>query len=197
MRLKSVRSQLLDMVARKQFNTARAVDAFSTGNSLGRMGPRQRQPQWTHALPQLSSDRAAAASMAEVLAAEFKREVGRTAILASNPVRNPYWLSSRSASKMGPITSTTAIMTTRSRMLALLSETTVLYAHLARSIMKQRGDREARQIAVDAMAASIAHEVNQPVTAITFNCDAALDLLAKTPPNIHEACGCRPGGGGN
>ncbi len=72
-------------------------------------------------------------------------------------------------------------------LLALLSETTVLYAHLARSIMRQRGDREARQIAVDAMAASIAHEVNQPVTAITFNCDAALDLLAKTPPNIHEA----------
>ena len=22
----------------------------------------------------------------------------------------------------------------------------------------------------------------------TFNCDAALDLLAKTPPNIQEAC---------
>lgn len=30
MRLRSVRSQLSDMVARNQFNTARAVDAFST-----------------------------------------------------------------------------------------------------------------------------------------------------------------------
>ena len=52
--------------------------------------------------------------------------------------------------------------------------------------MRQRGDRGGRSL--DAMAASIADEVNEPVTAITFNCDAALDLLARTPPNIHEAC---------
>src|SRR5580704_16207890 len=40
----------------------------------------------------------------------------RTAILASSSGRKPYWLASKSTSKMGPITSTTAICATRSRM---------------------------------------------------------------------------------
>jgi signal transduction histidine kinase len=68
-------------------------------------------------------------------------------------------------------------------LLVLLSETTTLYAHLARSVAKQRRDREARQIAMDAMAASIAHEVNQPLGAIAANTEAALIYLAKTPPD--------------
>ena len=72
-------------------------------------------------------------------------------------------------------------------LIALLSDTTKLYAQLARSVLRQRGAREARQIAMDAMAASIAHEINQPITAMTLNSDAALDLLAKTPPMINEA----------
>ena len=72
-------------------------------------------------------------------------------------------------------------------LIVLLSDTTTLYAHLARSVLRQRRARETRQISMDAMAASIAHEVNQPITAITFNSDALLELLAQTPPNIDEA----------
>lgn len=71
-------------------------------------------------------------------------------------------------------------------MLVLLSETTTLYAHLARSVLKQRHDREARQIAMDTMAASIAHEISQPMGAIVANTDAALSFLAKIPPNTDE-----------
>ena len=71
-------------------------------------------------------------------------------------------------------------------LLVLLSETTTLYAHLARSVMRQRGNREARQVAMDAMAASIAHEVNQPLAANALNSRAALRFLAQTPPNIDE-----------
>ncbi len=71
-------------------------------------------------------------------------------------------------------------------LVVLLSETTTLYAYLARSVMKKRGEREARQIAMDAMAASIAHEVNQPLSAIALNSQAALLFLARTPPNIDE-----------
>jgi len=33
---------------------------------------------------------------------------------------------------------------------------------------------------MDAMAASIAHEVNQPITAMTFNSDAGLEFLPRT-----------------
>jgi C4-dicarboxylate-specific signal transduction histidine kinase len=37
------------------------------------------------------------------------------------------------------------------------------------------------------MAASVAHEVNQPIAAMTFNSEAALLLLSQVPPNIEEA----------
>src|SRR5258707_4789577 len=59
-------------------------------------------------------------------------------------------------------------------LLVLISETTILYASLARSVMRQRGAREARQLAIDAMAASIAHEINQPLGAIVVNAEAGL-----------------------
>jgi signal transduction histidine kinase len=82
---------------------------------------------------------------------------------------------------------TYALIATILVLVVLLSETTTLYAHLARSVMKKRGEREARQIAMDAMAASIAHEVNQPLSAIALNSQAALLFLAKAPPNLDEA----------
>ena len=70
--------------------------------------------------------------------------------------------------------------------LGVLSEMTTLYANLARTVMRQRGDREARQIAMDGMAASIAHEVNQPLSSIALNGQAALRFLAQAPPNIDQ-----------
>jgi signal transduction histidine kinase len=82
---------------------------------------------------------------------------------------------------------TYALVATILVLVVLLSETTTLYAHLARSVMKRRGEREGQQIAMDAMAASIAHEVNQPLSAIALNSQTALILLAKTPPDIDEA----------
>ena len=69
----------------------------------------------------------------------------------------------------------------------LLSETMVLYANLVNTALRQRSNREGRQVAMDAMAASIAHEVNQPITAMTFNGEAALLLLERVPPNIEKA----------
>jgi signal transduction histidine kinase len=71
-------------------------------------------------------------------------------------------------------------------LIVLLSEATTLYAHLARSMIRQRAARQARQFAMDAMAASVAHEVNQPLAAIAANTEAALVFLARTPPNIDE-----------
>jgi signal transduction histidine kinase len=47
--------------------------------------------------------------------------------------------------------------------------------------------RAARVISVATFASSIAHEVNQPVTAIMANSEAALRWLAKDPPNLEEA----------
>jgi signal transduction histidine kinase len=72
-------------------------------------------------------------------------------------------------------------------LLVLLSETMALYSNLVYSALRRRSNREGRKIAMDAMAASIAHEVTQPIAAMTNNSHAALILLARTPPNIDEA----------
>jgi signal transduction histidine kinase len=72
-------------------------------------------------------------------------------------------------------------------LLVLLSETTTIYAQLARSVMRRSAAREARQIAMDAMAASIAHEINQPLAAMITNANAGLRWLASTTPDLDEA----------
>ena len=72
-------------------------------------------------------------------------------------------------------------------LIVLLSEMTTLYGHVARSVMRQRSARQARQIAMDAMAASIAHEINQPLGAIAANGQAALRWLTRATPDTEEA----------
>ena len=79
-----------------------------------------------------------------------------------------------------------ALIGTTFVLLVLLSETTTLYAFLARSVSQKRSEHEVQKTKMDAMAASIAHEVNQPLSAIVINAQAALRFLAKTPPNINE-----------
>jgi signal transduction histidine kinase len=71
-------------------------------------------------------------------------------------------------------------------LLVLLSETTVLHAHLARSVMRQRDEREARHIAIDALVASIVHEINQPLGAMVRNGNAGLRWLARATPDLDE-----------
>jgi signal transduction histidine kinase len=72
-------------------------------------------------------------------------------------------------------------------LIALLSETLALYAHLAQSVIRRRSDRHARQIAMDAMAASIVHEIRQPLSAIMTNADVGRRWLEKEAPNLKEA----------
>jgi signal transduction histidine kinase len=73
-------------------------------------------------------------------------------------------------------------------LLVLLSETLVLYASLARSIIRQRNERHARKIAMDAMAASIVHEINQPLAAMMINAQTGLRLLKRPAPDLNQAC---------
>ena len=72
-------------------------------------------------------------------------------------------------------------------LLVLLSETTALYANLARSILRQRGARQERQLAMDAMAASIVHEISQPLTAMVSNADVSAHWLTSAPPDVNKA----------
>jgi signal transduction histidine kinase len=72
-------------------------------------------------------------------------------------------------------------------LLVLLSETTALYANLAESVMRQRNARQAREIAMETLAASIAHEVRQPLGAMTTNADAATIYLSSEAPDVKKA----------
>ena len=77
-----------------------------------------------------------------------------------------------------------ALITASVVLLVLLSEMTTLYGRLARSIVVQRREREGRLMAMNAMSASVAHELSQPLGAMMANSDAALLWLAKTPPDF-------------
>src|SRR5260370_33122055 len=63
----------------------------------------------------------------------------------------------------------------------LLSETALLYARLARSVMAQRREREARLITMDVLSASIAQEMNQPLASIVTTAHAASRWMALPP----------------
>jgi signal transduction histidine kinase len=72
-------------------------------------------------------------------------------------------------------------------LLMLLSETTVLYARLALSVMAQQRERETRLMTLDAMSAAIAHEIKQPLGAIVTNAAAGQRWLGRSPPAPERA----------
>src|SRR6516165_3165415 len=69
----------------------------------------------------------------------------------------------------------------------LLYEITTLYAQLLRALLAQRREREARLMTGDAVSASIAHEVKQPLTAIIASAKAGLIWLDRVEPDLDEA----------
>ena len=68
----------------------------------------------------------------------------------------------------------------------LLSETALLYARLARSVVAQSREREARLMTMDVLSASIAHEMNQPLASIVTSTDAASRWLGGSTPDVEE-----------
>jgi signal transduction histidine kinase len=68
----------------------------------------------------------------------------------------------------------------------LLSETALLYRRLARSVMAQRQEREARLMTMDVLSAAIAHEMNQPLASIVTNVDAATRWMGRPTPDLGE-----------
>jgi signal transduction histidine kinase len=70
---------------------------------------------------------------------------------------------------------------------ALFAERRDSEARLARSNVMLERQRNNKLMSLEAMAASISHEVKQPLTAITANGVAALHLLERAPPDLEEA----------
>jgi signal transduction histidine kinase len=69
----------------------------------------------------------------------------------------------------------------------LLYETTKLYGQLLHAVLAQRREREARLVTGDAVAATIAHEVKQPLSGMITNADAGLRFLDRAMPDLDEA----------
>ncbi|MET0166809.1 MAG: MASE4 domain-containing protein [Vicinamibacterales bacterium] len=69
----------------------------------------------------------------------------------------------------------------------LLYEIETLYARLLSAVFAQRREREARLMTGDVVAASIAHEVKQPLTAMITSADAGFRFLDRSTPNLDRA----------
>jgi signal transduction histidine kinase len=69
---------------------------------------------------------------------------------------------------------------------ALFAERRESEARLAHANLLLEHERDNKLMNVEAVAASIAHEIRQPLSAIAMNSDAALQFLAKIPPNYDE-----------
>jgi signal transduction histidine kinase len=74
-------------------------------------------------------------------------------------------------------------------LVVLLYEITTLYARLLRAVLAQRREREARLLTGDAVSASIAHEIKQPLSAMITNADAGLTWLGRATPHLDQAKG--------
>jgi signal transduction histidine kinase len=72
-------------------------------------------------------------------------------------------------------------------LVVLLYEITTLYARALGAVLAQRREREARLMTGDAVAASIAHEIRQPLTAMVTTADAGLRFLDRSIPNLDRA----------
>ena len=72
-------------------------------------------------------------------------------------------------------------------MLALITDSNRLYARLALSTAARNRERETRLMSMDAVAAAIAHEVGQPLAAVTLNATAGLDWLSRKKPDPAKA----------
>jgi signal transduction histidine kinase len=69
----------------------------------------------------------------------------------------------------------------------LLSELRERSEELGRSVAELQRERNNKLMNMEAMAASISHEVRQPLASIASNGGAALRFLKREPPNLDEA----------
>ncbi|MFI0849432.1 MASE4 domain-containing protein [Mesorhizobium sp. IMUNJ 23232] len=72
-------------------------------------------------------------------------------------------------------------------LIVMLYEITTLYARLLGAVRGQRQEREARLVTGDAVAATVAHEVKQPLSGMITSADAGLRFLNRSIPDLEEA----------
>lgn len=68
----------------------------------------------------------------------------------------------------------------------LVYEITILYGQLLRAVVAERREREARLTTGDAIAAAIAHQIRQPLSAMAINAQAGVRWLERGTPDVDE-----------
>jgi signal transduction histidine kinase len=81
---------------------------------------------------------------------------------------------------------TLALVTSTIVLVILLAEMTRLYALLARSNLMLRREQNNKLMSLGALAASISHEVRQPLTSISVRGSALLRFVEGTPPKLDK-----------
>lgn len=81
----------------------------------------------------------------------------------------------------------TSLISSSIVLVVLLYEITALYGELLAAVLRQRREREARLMTGDAIAATVAHEVRQPLTSMVTTADAGLRFLDRSAPNLERA----------
>ncbi|MQV22659.1 two-component sensor histidine kinase [Sinorhizobium meliloti] len=72
-------------------------------------------------------------------------------------------------------------------LIVMLYEITTLYGRLLGAVRGRRQEREARMVTGEAVAATIAHEVKQPLSGMITSADAGLRFLNRPLPDLEEA----------
>jgi signal transduction histidine kinase len=80
-----------------------------------------------------------------------------------------------------------SIMTSSIVLTVMLAETTRLYMRLARSNAMLRREQANKLMNLEAVVASISHEIRQPIAAMSVSSAAAIRLLQREPPDLAEA----------
>ena len=81
----------------------------------------------------------------------------------------------------------TSLLSSSIVLVVLLYEITALYGGLLDAVLQQRRERRARLLTGDAVAASMAHEMRQPLTAMVTTADAGFRFLDRDAPNVDRA----------
>jgi signal transduction histidine kinase len=81
---------------------------------------------------------------------------------------------------------TLALVTSTVVLVILLAEMTRLYALLARSNVMLRHEQNNKLMSLEALAASISHQVRQPLTGISVRGSALLRFVEGTPPKLDK-----------
>jgi signal transduction histidine kinase len=81
----------------------------------------------------------------------------------------------------------TSLISSSIVLVVLMYEISALYGALLAAVLRQRREREARLMTGDAIAATVAHEVRQPLTSMVTTADAGLRFLDRPVPNLDRA----------